>query len=56
MGGGSCWRLRSRKPGLQKLRVGPSDAIYLEDLLEGITEENIHGVIDTGDAVGRENY
>ena len=36
------------------MRVGPADAIYLEDLLNEITDENIHGKIDTGDALGGE--
>ena len=37
------------------MRVEPSNAIFLEDILEGITEENIHKVIDTGNDIGREN-
>ena len=33
--------------------VAPAD-YKLEDLLAGITAQNLHGAVDTGDAVGRE--
>lgn len=36
------------------MRVEPSDAVFLKDILEGITEENIHKVIDTGSDIGWE--
>lgn len=29
-------------------------ALILEDLLAGINEQNLHGEVDTGSAVGRE--
>jgi antitoxin MazE len=28
----------------------------LEDLLAGVTEENLHGEVDTGDAIGGESW
>ena len=36
------------------IKVAKTDEIDLQDLLDGITDENIHGEIDTGDAVGGE--
>lgn len=40
------------------LVVKPAEVVEvdLEDLLAGITEDNIHGEIDTGDAVGGESW
>jgi len=34
----------------------PRPAYTLEELLEGITPENLHGEWDTGPAVGRESW
>ena len=31
-------------------------AVTLEDLLRGVTDENLHGEIDTGPAVSRETW
>ncbi len=42
--------------GLLVIRVVPLPTIKLEDLLAGITDENIHGEIDSGDPVGGENW
>jgi antitoxin MazE len=41
-----------------KLIIQPvvSEPFTLDELLEGITEENIHGEWDTGPAVGRETW
>ena len=44
----------SMKDGNLVIRVTQPDEIDLEDLLERITEENLHGEIDTGNAVGGE--
>ena len=44
----------SMKDGNLVLRVTQPDEIDLEDLLERITEENLHGEIDTGNAEGGE--
>ena len=40
------------------LVVKPADVVEvdLEDLLARITDDNIHGEIDTGDAVGGESW
>ena len=39
-----------------KLIIQPQseEALRLDDLLRGVTEENVHGEWDTGPAVGRE--
>ena len=42
------------KDGNLIMRIGLSDAINLEDLLNEITDEIIHGKIDTGDTLGGE--
>ena len=41
-----------------KMVIDPSPApeYVLEDLLKGVTRENIHSEIDTGDPVGREAW
>ena len=44
----------SMEDGYLVIKVTKTDEIDLEDLLDGITDENIHGEIDTGDAVGGE--
>jgi len=44
----------SMEDGNLVIKVTKTDEIDLEDLLDGITDENIHGEIDTGDAVGGE--
>ena len=38
------------------IRVARRPEINLEALLDEITDSNIHGEIDTGDAVGGENW
>ncbi|MBV9866947.1 MAG: AbrB/MazE/SpoVT family DNA-binding domain-containing protein [Abitibacteriaceae bacterium] len=32
----------------------PAPSFTLDELLAGVTDDNIHGAIDTGDTVGRE--
>ena len=44
----------SMEDGNLVIKVTKTDEMDLEDLLDGITDENIHGEIDTGDAVGGE--
>jgi len=34
----------------------PKSAYRLEDLLKGVTKRNIHGEVETGDAVGQEAW
>ena len=46
----------SMEDGNLVISVTQPDEIYLEDLLEGITEDNLHGEIDTGEAVGSEQW
>jgi len=46
----------SMEDGNLVIRVTQPDEIYLEDLLDGITEDNLHGEIDTGEAVGSEHW
>lgn len=36
--------------------IRTKSAISLEQLLEGITPENLHGEVETGQAVGKECY
>lgn len=38
------------------LTVGNKPAYRLEDLLEGMTKENLHDFIDSGGPVGRERF
>ena len=38
------------------IRVFEQPAVDLDDLLAGITDSNLHGEIETGDAVGGENW
>ncbi len=38
------------------VKVSNPEELHLDDLLDEITEENIHGEIDTGGAVGGENW
>lgn len=40
--------------GLLIIRVIEARPVALEDLLAGVTAENRHGEVDTGDAVGGE--
>lgn len=42
----------------QELVITPAKGAHLKlsDLLAGVTEENLHGAIDTGPAVGREAW
>ena len=44
----------SMEDGNLVIKVTKTDEMDLGDLLDGITDENIHGEIDTGDAVGGE--
>jgi antitoxin MazE len=44
----------SMEDGNLVIKVTKTDEMDLQDLLDGITDENIHGEIDTGDAVGGE--
>ena len=44
----------SMKDGNLVVKVPKPDEVDLKDLLDGITDENIHEEIDTGDAVGGE--
>ena len=44
----------SMEDGNLIIKVTKTDEMELGDLLDGITDENIHGEIDTGDAVGGE--
>ena len=46
----------SMEDGNLVIKVTKTDEMDLENLLDGITDENIHGEIDTGDAVGGENW
>ena len=38
------------------IRVAELPALNLDDLLAEITDSNLHGEIETGDAVGGENW
>jgi len=38
------------------IRVVPQASLILEDLLAEITDDNLHGEVDTGDPVGGENW
>ncbi len=38
------------------IRVARQQSMSLEDLLAGITDLNLHGEIETGDAVGGEHW
>lgn len=38
------------------IRVAEVPSVNLDDLLAEITESNLHGEVDTGDAVGGENW
>jgi antitoxin MazE len=44
----------SMEDGNLVIKVTKTEEVDLKDLLDGITDENIHGEIDTGDAVGGE--
>ena len=44
----------SMEDGNLVIKVTKPEEVDLEDLLEGITDENIHGEVDTGDSVGGE--
>ena len=44
----------SMKNGNLVIKVMEPDKLVLNDLLEKITDDNIHGETDTGDAVGGE--
>ncbi len=46
----------SLEEGNLVIRVVLPPAINLEDLLAALTEENLHGEIDSGDPVGGENW
>ncbi len=46
----------SMEDGNLVINLTKTDEMDLEDLLDGITDENIHGEIDTGDAVGGETW
>jgi antitoxin MazE len=39
-----------------QLVIMPAPAVTLNELLEGVTVQNIHHEIDTGDAVGQEAW
>ncbi len=38
------------------IRVAEFPAVNLDDLLTEVTDSNLHGEIETGDAVGGENW
>ena len=42
--------------GVLLVRVVRDPGLELDQLLEGINEENLHGESDTGPAVGREDW
>ena len=44
----------SMEDGNLVVKVTPPDEVDLDDLLAGITDENLHGEFDTGDADGGE--
>jgi antitoxin MazE len=44
----------SMEDGNLVVKVTKPEEVDLKDLLDGINDENIHGEIDTGDAVGGE--
>jgi antitoxin MazE len=44
----------SLERGRLVIRPLPEESLTLEELLRGITEENLHGEWDTGPAVGKE--
>lgn len=44
----------SMEDGNLVIKATKTDEVDLKDLLDGITDDNIHGEIDTGDAVGGE--
>lgn len=44
----------SMEDGNLVVKVTQPEESCLEELLEGVTEENLHGEIDSGDAVGGE--
>jgi len=46
----------SLEDGHLVIRVVPRDRLNLKDLLAGITDDNLHGEIDTGNPVGGENW
>ncbi|RKX38129.1 MAG: AbrB/MazE/SpoVT family DNA-binding domain-containing protein [Verrucomicrobia bacterium] len=46
----------SMENGKLVVRAASDDALYLEDLLNGITEENIHEGFGTGNAKGGEAW
>lgn len=46
----------SLKDGCLVITVVPREKINLEDLLAGVTDENLHGEIGSGDSVGGENW
>ena len=45
----------SLEDGHLVIRVVPGASFNLEDLLADITDDNLHGEVDTGDPVGGEN-
>jgi len=38
------------------IKVAARDELNLDDLLDGVTDANLHGETDTGDAVGSEHW
>ena len=46
----------SLEEGRLVIRVASPESISLEDLLEGITDANVHGAVDTGGPVGGEDW
>jgi antitoxin MazE len=44
----------SLEAGKLVIRALPQEPLTLEDLLRGVTDENLHGEWDTGPAVGKE--
>jgi antitoxin MazE len=42
--------------GALVIRPCPEPALSLEELLSGVTDENLHGEIETGPPVGRESW
>ena len=46
----------SLRGGQLVIRLLPREPLTLEELLQGVTDENLHGEWDTGPAVGREAW
>ena len=40
--------------GKLMVQLSPEESLHLDDLLRGVTDENLHGEWDAGPAVGKE--